>query len=167
MAIDDTIKTLTRIYQSIDKGIPQTADSPDALLNYLNDLYSESTERLASRELFAYDDVGNPSITLTVSIDVEFDLKRVMENMRTRLHITQHGQGDEMGKSGIVWSYGRYDFMYDDDSGLLRISHKYSHKQEDTKSILSILKRMIGYAKDYIEEVKKSAKESTGAKETE
>jgi hypothetical protein len=167
MAIDDTITILTRIYQSIDQGIPQMADSPDALLNYLNDLYSESTGELASKELFAYDDVESPSVTLTVSIDVEFGLKRVMENMRTRLHTAQHGQVDEMGKTGIIWSYGRYDFMYDDDSGLLRISHKYSHKQEDTKSILSIIKRMIGYAKDYIEEVKKSAEENTSTQETE
>jgi hypothetical protein len=62
----------------------------------------------------------------------------------------------EIGKTGIVWSHEHYDFVYDDDSGLLRISHKYSHKREDTKSVLSIIKRMIGYAKDYIEEVKKS-----------
>jgi hypothetical protein len=157
MAIDDTITILTKIYQSIDQGIPKMADSPDALLNYLNDLYSESTEELASRELFTYDDIESPSITLTVSIDVEFDLKRIMENMRTSLHTTQHGQVDEMGKTGIVWSHGRYDFVYDDDSGLLRISHKYSHKRENTKSVLSIIKRMIGSAKDYLEEVKKSA----------
>jgi hypothetical protein len=45
-------------------------------------------------------------------------------------------QADEIGKTGIVWSHRRYDFMYDDDSGLLRISHKYSHKREDTKSVL-------------------------------
>jgi len=90
-----------------------------------------------------------------------------MEDMRTRFHATQHGQADEIGKTGIVWSHGRYDFMYDDDSGLLRISHKYSHKREDTKSVLSIIKRMIGYAKDYLEEVKKSAEESTSTQETE
>jgi hypothetical protein len=159
MAIDDTIKALTKIYQSIDRGIPQTAASPDALLDHLNDLYSESTGELVSRELFAYDDAGSPSITLTVRIDVEFDLKRVMENMRTRLHATQHGQADEIGRAGIVWSHGRYDFVYDDDSGLLRISHKYSHKRGDIKSVLSITKRMIGYAKDYLEEVRKSAEE--------
>jgi len=187
MAIDDIITTLTKIYQSIDQGIPKTATSPDALVNHLNDLYSESaqnrnidglfesdnelySESTQTRnldELFAYDDVGSPSITLTVSIDVEFDLKRVMENMRTRLHATQHGQVDEIGMTGIVWSHGRYDFMYDDDSGLLRISHRYSHKREDTKSILSIIKRMIDYAKDYLEEVKKSAEESTSTPETE
>jgi len=185
MLIDDTIQTLTKIYQSIDKGIPKTAASPDALINHLNDLYSESTEGLTLDglfeyelhtestqnrnldELFAYDDVGKPSITLTVSIDVEFDLKRVMENMRTRLHATQHVQTDEIGKTGIVWSHGRYDFAYDDDSGLLRISHEYSHKLKDTKSILSVIKRMISYAKDYLEEVRKSAKEGTSTPETE
>jgi hypothetical protein len=92
MVIDDTIQTLTRIEQSIDKGILQTAVSPDTLVNHLNDLHGESTEGFASEELFAYDDVGSPSITLTISIDVEFDLKRIMENMRTRLHATQHGK---------------------------------------------------------------------------
>ena len=89
MAIDDTIKTLTKIYQSIDQGIPATAASPDALVNHLNDLYGEACESLTSEELFAYDDVRSPSITLTISTDIEFDLKRVMENMRTRLHTTQ------------------------------------------------------------------------------
>ncbi len=167
MAIDDTIQTLTKIYQSIDKGIPQTVGSPDALVNYLNDLYAESIEGFASEELFAYDDVGSPSITLTVSIDVEFDLKRVMDNMRKRLHATWQGKADAIGKTGIVWSYGHYDFVYDDGSGLLRISHKYGHKREDTRSVLSIIKKMIDYAKDYLEEVKKSAEESTSTPETE
>jgi len=134
MAIDDIITTLTKIYQSIDQGIPKTAASPDALLNHLNDLYgeftqnrnldglfesdneiySESTQNRNLDELFAYDDVGIPSITLTVHIDVEFDFKRVMENMRTRLRATPQEQVDEIGKTGIVWSHGRYDFMYDD-----------------------------------------------------
>jgi hypothetical protein len=167
MAIDDTIMTLTKIYQSIDQGIPKTAARPDALVNHLNDLYSKSTQSRNIDELFAYEDVGSPSITLTVGIDIEFNPKRVMENMRTRLHATQHGQVDEIGKTGIVWSHGRYDFMYDDDSGLLRISHKYSHKRVDTKSVLSIIKRMIGYAEDYLEEIKKSAEESTSTPETE
>jgi hypothetical protein len=150
-----TSQTLTRIEQSIDKGIPQTAASPDTLVNHLNDLYGKYTEGFASEELFEYDDIGSPSITLTISIDVEFDLKRVMENMRTRLHVTRHGKADEIGKTGIVWSHGHYDFLHDDNSGLLRISHKYGHKREDTRSVLSIIKRMIGYAKDYLEEVKK------------
>jgi hypothetical protein len=167
MAINDTIQTLGKIYQSIDKGIPQTADSPDALVEYLNDLYGESIEGLASEELFAYDDIGSSSITLTISIDVEFNLKKVMESMRTRLHVTQRGKADEMGKTGIVWSYGHCDFGYDGDSGLLRISHKYGHKREDTKSVLSIIKKMIDYAKDYLEEVKKSTEESSSTPETE
>ena len=157
MAIDDTITTLTRIYQLIDRGIPKTAASPDALLNHLNDLYSESIGEFTSMELFAYNDVGSPSITLTISIDVEFDFKRVMENMQTRLQVKPREQADEIGKTGIVWSHGRYDFMYNDDSGLLRISHRYSHKPKDTKSVLSVIKRMISYAKDYLEEVRKSA----------
>jgi hypothetical protein len=150
MAIDDTITTLTKIYQSIDQGIPKTAASPDALVNHLNDLYGEYCEGLVSEELFAYDDVRSPSITLIIRIDVEFDLKRVMENMRTRLHTTQYGREDEIGTKGIVWSHGRYDFMYDDDSGHLRISHQYSHKRGDIKSVLSIIKKMIDYAKDYL-----------------
>lgn len=167
MAIDDTIKTLTKIYRSIDERIPQTITSPDVLVDHLNDLYSKSAEGLALEELFAYDDVGSPSITLTVRIDVEFDLKRVMENMRTRLHATQHDQADEMGKTGIVWSHGRYDFVYGDDSGLLRVSHKYSHKKRDTKSVLSIIKKMIRYTKDYLEEVKNSVEENTNTPEIE
>ena len=167
MGIDDTIQTLAEIYRSIDQGIPKTATSPDALVNHLNDLYGESTEGLTSEELFAYDDVGSPSITLTISIDVEFDLERVVENMRTKLHVTPHAKADEIGKAGIVWSHGRYDFSYRDDSGLLRISHKYSHKPRDTRTILSVTRRMIGYAKDYLEEVKKSAEGSTSTPETE
>jgi hypothetical protein len=167
MAIDDTIKTLTKIYQSIDRGIPKMAARPDALVNHLNDLYSESCEGFTSEELFAYDDVRSSSITLTVRIDVEFDLERVMENMRTRLHTTRYGREDEIGKTGIVWSHGRYDFVYDDDSGLLRISHRYSHKQGDIKSVLSIIKKMIDYARDYLEEAKKSAEDGTGTPETE
>ena len=167
MVIDDAIQKLTKIDQSIDKGIPKTAATPNALVNHLNDLYNKSDEDLSLRELFAYDDVGSPSITLTVGIDVEFDFKRIMENMRTKLHATQHDQADEIGRTGVVWSHGRYDFVYYDDSGLLEISHKYSHKRRDTQSVLSIIKRMVGYAKDYLEEVKKSAAESTSTPETE
>jgi hypothetical protein len=157
MAIDDTIKTLTTIYQSIDQRIPKTAASPDALVNHLNDLYSESNEGLTSEELFAYNDVRSPSITLTVRIDVEFDLKRVMDNMQKKLHAKHSNERDEIGKTGIVWFHGRYDFVYDDDAGLLRISHRYSHKKGYTKSVLSIIKAMIDYAIDYLEEAKKSA----------
>jgi hypothetical protein len=166
MAIDDTITTLTKIYQLIDRGIPKTAARPDTLVNHLNDLYSEYTEGFASKELFTYDDVGRPSITLTVQIDVEFDSKRVMESMQTKLQATPHEDVDEIGKAGVVWSYGRYDFVHDDDLGQLRISHQYSHKRRDTKSVLSIIKRMIDYAKDYLEEVKKSVKEDTTTPET-
>jgi hypothetical protein len=167
MVIDDAIQTLTKIYQSIDQGIPKTAASPDALVNHLNDLYGEFCEGLTSDELFAYDDVRCPSITLTIGVDLEFDLKRVMENMRTRLHATQYRGADEIGKTGIVWSHGRYDFVCDDDAGLLRISHRYSHKKVDIKSVLSVIKKMIDYARDYLEEAKKSAEEGTGTPETE
>ena len=167
MVIDDAIQTLTKIYQSIDQGIPRTVAGPDALVNHLNDLYGDSCEGLTSEELFAYDDVRNPSITLTIGVDVELDLKRVMENMRTRLHVTQYRGADEMGKTGIVWSHGRYDFVCDADTGLLRISHRYSHKRGDIKSVLSIIKKMIDYARDYLEEAKKSAEEGTGTPEAE
>ena len=167
MAIDDTIITLTKIYQSIDQGIPKTAARPDALVNHLNDLYGESTEGFTSRELFTCDDVGRPSITLTVQIDVEFDSKRVMKSMQTKLQATPQEDTDEIGKTGVVWSYGRYDFVYDDDLGQLRISHQYSHRRINTQSVLSIVKRMIDYAKDYLEEVKKSAEEDAGTLETE
>ena len=162
MVIDDTITTLDKICQSIDQGIPKTAASPDALVNHLNDLYSEFTESLASKELFTYDDVGNPSITLTVHVDVEFNPKRVMENMQTRLRAKPQEQVDEIGRTGVVWSYGRYDFMHDDDSGHLRISHQYCHRPRNTRSVLSITKKMIAYAEDYLEEVKKSVEEDTG-----
>ena len=167
MGIDDTIQTLAEIYRSINQGIPEAVTSPDTLVNHLNDLYGESAKNLTLEDLFTYDDVGSPSITLTIRIDIEFDLQKVMENMRTRLHTIRHSKADEIEKTGIFWSHGRYDFVYDDDSGLLRISHKYSHKRVDTKSVLSIIKRMIGYAKDYLEEVKKSAEESISTQETE
>jgi hypothetical protein len=90
-----------------------------------------------------------------------------MENMRIRLIPTKRGQTGEMGKTGIVWSHGHYDFVYDDDSGLLRVSHKYSHKRDNTNSVLSIIKKMIGYTKDYLEEVRNSAEESINTPETE
>ncbi len=166
MAIDDTIATLTKIHHSIDRGIPKTAANPNALVNHLNDLYGESTEGFTSKELFTYDDVGRPSITITVQIDVEFDSKRVMESMQTKLQATPQEDADEIGKTGVVWSFGRYDFVYDDDLGQLRISHQYSHRRIDTQSVLSIVKRMIDYAKDYLDEVKKSAEEDTGTLET-
>jgi len=161
MAIDDTNTVLTKIYQTIDRGLPKTAARPDALVNHLNDLYSEYAEGFASKELFTYDDVGRPSITLTIQIDVEFDSKRVMERMQTKLQATPQEEADEIGKKGVVWSYGRYDFVHDDNLGQLRISHQYSHRRRDTQSVLSIVKKMIGYAKDYLEQVKKSVKENT------
>jgi len=156
MLIDDAIQILTKIYQSINQGIPKRVAHPDALVNYLNDLYSDSYEGLTSEELFAYDDVRSSSITLTIGVNVEFDIKKVMENMHTRLHIKHHSKADEIGKTGIVWSHGHYDFVCDDDAGLLRISHRYSHKRVDIKSVLSIIKKMIDYAIAYLEEAKKS-----------
>jgi hypothetical protein len=167
MEIDDTIQTLAKVRQSIDTWVPQTTTRPDAFIADLNDLYVGSTENRDFDELFEYDDVGSLSITLIVGIKVEFDLKKVMENLRTRLHIMQPGRADEIGNTGIVWSHGRYDFVYDDDSGLLRISHRYSHKRVDTKSVSSIAKQMIDYAIDYLEEAKASMNESAGTPETE
>lgn len=167
MEIDDTIQTLARIRQSIDTWVPERTTRPDALIADLNELYVESTENHDFDELFEYDDVGSPSITLIISIEGEFDLQGVMKNMRTRLHILQPGRADEIGNAGIVWSHGRYDFVYDNDSRSLRISHRYSHKHGDTKSVSSIAKQMIDHAINYLEEVKASAKEGTGAPETE
>ena len=166
MAINDTIAILTKIHQTIDRGIPKTATSPNALVNHLNDLHSESTKGFASKELFTYDDVERPSITLTVQIDVEFNSKRVMESMQTKLKATPYEETDEIGKTGVVWSHGRYDFVHDDDLGQLRISHQYSHRSRDTKSVLSIIKKMVVYANDYLEEVKKSVKGDTTTPET-
>ena len=165
MEIDDTIQTLAKIRQAIDTWVPQRTARPDALIADLNDLYVASTENRDFDELFEFDDVGSPSITLILSIEVEFDLQRVMENLRTRLHILRPGRTDEIGKAGVVWSHGRYDFVYDRDSGSLRISHKYSHKRIDTKSVSSIAKQMIDYAIDYLEEVKASTQKSAGAPE--
>ena len=166
MEIDDTVQALANIRQSIDTWVPQRTTRPDALIADLNDLYVASTTNRDFDELFEYDDVRSPSITLIVSIEVEFELKKVMENLRTRLHIIQPGRVDEIGNAGIVWSHGRYDFVYDHDSESLRISHKYSHKRLDTKSVSSIAKQMIDYAIDYLEEVKASAKRSAGTPET-
>jgi hypothetical protein len=166
MRIDDTIQTLVKVRQSIDAWVPQRTTRPDALIADLNDLYVGSTENRDFDELFQYDDVGSPSITLTVSIEADFDLKKAMENLRTRLHIPQPGRADEIGSSGIVWSQGRYDFVYDSDSERLRISHRYSHKRVDTKSVSSIAKQMIDYAIGYLEEVKASANKSDGTLET-
>jgi len=156
MEIDDTIEALVKIRQSIDTWVPQRTTRPDALIADLNDLYVASTENRDFDELFEYDDVRSPSITLIVSIEVEFDLKKVMENLRTRLRIKPPGRADEIGRAGVVWSHRRYDFVYDDNLGALRISHRYSHKRVDTKSVSSIAKQMIDYAVAYLKEVKAS-----------
>ena len=156
MAVDDTIQTLIKVRESIGTGIPQTLTRPDALVDRLNDLYIESAGTRSLDELFAYTDVGSPSITLTVSIDVEFDLTSVMGRVRTRLGETQPDRADEIGTASFVWSHGRYDFVYDDESGLLRISHLYSHRRVDTKSVLSIVRKLIDYALDYLAEVRRS-----------
>ena len=166
MEIDDAIQTLVKVRQSIDSWVPQTTTHPDVLIADLNELYVAPTENRSLDDLFEYSDVGSPSITLSVSVDVEFDLKRVMENLRTRLHIAQPGRGDDIGRDGIVWSHGRYDFVYDDTLGALRITHRYSHKRVDTKSVSSIAKQMIDYALEYLGEIKASAKENTDAPET-
>ena len=91
MEIDDTIQTLDKVRQSIDSWVAQTTTRPDVLIADLNDLYVDSTENRSLDELFEYSDVGSPSITLSVGIDVDFDLKRVMENIRTRLGILEPG----------------------------------------------------------------------------
>ncbi|MEJ2704410.1 MAG: hypothetical protein P8Z79_18395 [Sedimentisphaerales bacterium] len=140
MEIDDAIQTLVKVRQSIDSWVPQTTTHPDVLIADLNELYVAPTENRSLDDLFEYSDVGSPSITLSVSVDVEFDLKRVMENLRTRLHIAQPGRGDDIGRDGIVWSHGRYDFVYDDTLGALRITHRYSHKPVDTRSVSSVAK---------------------------
>jgi hypothetical protein len=144
MTIDDTIQKLARIHQSVEQGIPKTATRPDALVNHLNDLYGESTDGLGSQELFTYDDVGSPSLTLTVPQE----------------------EADEIGRTGVIWSCGRYDFAHDDDLGQLRISHGYSHRRRDTQSVLSIIIKMIDHAKCYLEAVKQSTQEGTGTPQT-
>ncbi len=165
MEIDDTIQALVRIHQSIDSWVARTTTRPDVLIADLNDLYVASTDNRSLDDLFEYSDVGSPSITLSVNIEADVDLTRVMESMRTRLHIRQPGRGDDIGNAGIVWSHGRYDFVYDDESGALRVSHRYSHKRVDTKSVSSIARRMIEYAIEYLKEVQASGKERTDAPE--
>lgn len=167
MEISDTIQTLANVRQSIDRCVARTTTRPDALIGNLNDLYMASAKNRSFDELFEYSDVGSPSITLTLSVDADFDLKRVMEGMRARLHILQPRSGDDIGNAGIVWSHGRYDFVYDDNARALRITHRYSHKRIDTKSVSSIVKQMIEYAMDYLEEIAVSAKESAARKEGE
>jgi hypothetical protein len=166
MEIDDTIQTLAKVRRSIDTWVPQTTTRPDALIADLNDLYVASTENRDFDELFEFDDAGGPSITLIISVEVEFDLKEVMESLRTKLHILQPGRADKIGNAGVVWSCGRYNFVYDRDSESLRISHKYSHERVDTKSVSSIAKHMIDYAIDYLKEVKASVKKRAGAPAT-
>jgi hypothetical protein len=158
MGIDDTIQVLVKVRAGIDKSGPQTTERPDALIAGLNDLYIASTGNRDFDELFECCDVGSPSITLVVGIGIEFDLQKVVGNMRTKLRIRQPDRADEIGTAGIVWSHGRYDFVYDNDAGRLRISHKYSHRRVDTKSVSSIVTRMIDYALEYLEEVKAAAK---------
>ena len=165
MKIDDTIEELARIHRTINRGVPKTIAGPDALVNHLNDLCGESTDSLGSEELFTCDDVSSPSITLAVSIDVEFDPRAVMEIMQTRLQAKPQEEADEIGSTGAVWSYGRYDFVYDDALGQLRISHRYSHRRRDTQSVLSIMSKMVDYARSYLEEVRQSTQEGTGTPE--
>lgn len=167
MKVDNAIQALMKVRRAIDKGIPKTVTRPDALVADLNGFYVRSVENRGFDELFKYDDVGSPSITLLISVDAEFDPERVMKHMRTRLHAMEPGQTDEIGNTGIVWSSGRYDFVYDEDAGLLRISHRYSHRRVNTKSVLSIVKKMIDYALGYLEEVRTSAQESAGPPRTE
>jgi hypothetical protein len=128
-------------------------------------LYGDSGDGLTSRELFAYDDVGSPSMTLNVDIDIEFDPRKVMESMQTRLQVTPQEEADEIGRTGAVWSCGRYDFVFDDDLGQMRISHQYSHRPRDTQSVLSIIRKMIDHAKSYLEAVRQSTQEGTGTPE--
>jgi hypothetical protein len=165
MPIVDTIETLAKIRQSIDQGIPKTSTSPDALVNHLNDLYGDSGDGLTSRELFAYDDVSSPSITLNVDIDIEFDPRKVMESMQTRLQVAPQEEADEIGRTGVVWSCGHYDFVHDDNLGRLQISHRYSHRRRDTQSVLSIIRKMIDHAKSYLEAVRQSTQDGTGTPE--
>jgi len=105
-------------------------------------------------------------MTLTVHIDVEFDPRKVMESVQTRLQLTPHEEADEIGRTGVVWSCGRYDFVFDDDLGQMRISHRYSHRPRDTQSVLSIIIKMIDHAKFYLEAAKQSTQEGTGTPQT-
>ncbi|MEN6335490.1 MAG: hypothetical protein ABFE01_14665 [Phycisphaerales bacterium] len=165
MEINDTIQSLANVRHSIDGWVAQTTTRPDALIADLNDLYIASVKNGDFEELFEYSDVGSPSLTLHVAIDAEFDLERVMAGVRTRLRILRPASGDDIGNAGVVWSHGRYDFVYDDNAGVLGITHKYSHKRIDTKSVSSIAKQMIDYAVGYLEEIAITAKEGAAPKD--
>lgn len=165
MEINDTIQALSEVRQLADKWVGRTATRPDALIANLNDVYMASAKDCSFEELFEYSDVGSPSLTLTLRIDTDFDLMGVMEGLRAKLHILRPGPEDDIGNAGVVWSHGRYDFVYDDDSQSLRITHRYSHKRVDTRSVSSIAKQMIDYAVDYLKEIKASAKERTDTPE--
>ena len=166
MEISDTIQVLTKIRRAIATWAPRRGARPDALVADMNDLYVACTENRGLDELFAYDEVGSPSLTLRIDIAAEFDLQRVIKNLRTRLRLPPPGSADEIGTAGIVWSCGRYDFVYDSGSDSLRISHQYSHRRVDTMSVASIARQMIDYAIGYLEEVQTSAQEGTGAPNT-
>jgi hypothetical protein len=77
--------------------------------------------------------------------------------MREKLREPQAEKIDAIGTAGVVWSHGRYDFVYDENTETLMISHKYSHEPDDTQSVLSILETMIDHAKLYLEQVDASA----------
>ena len=156
MKIDNTIKVLTKVTQTLTKGIPWMVKQPDALIDHVNDLYTLICETLEWDELLTYDDVGYPSVTLTISIEEEFNLKLVVEGMRRKLKLPKPEKTDEIGNAGIIWLHGRYDFRYDPTMEYLQISHRYSHKWIDTQSVISIVKTMIDHALSYLEEVKAS-----------
>ncbi|MCU0917600.1 MAG: hypothetical protein MUC88_24015 [Planctomycetes bacterium] len=163
MKITDTIQMLARAGQCIDMWVPHRGRGPDALIADVNDLCVGVAQNRSMEELFAYDDVGSPSLTLRVGIEEEFDLSRLMTCLRTKLRLPHPDPTDEIGNAGIVWSLGRYDFVYDSVSDSLRISHKYSHRRVDAKSVASIARQMIDYATDYLEAVKASARAGAAA----
>ena len=68
MEINDTLQTLRRVCQAIDAWIPRSGARPDVLIAGLNDLYVRSTKNRDLDELFEYNDVESPAVTLIVDL---------------------------------------------------------------------------------------------------
>ena len=156
MKIDNTMTVLTKVTQTLTKGIPWTVKQPDALIDHINDLYRLICETLKWDALLAYDNVGYPSVTLTINIEEEFNIKQVAEGMRRKLKLPKPEKTDKIENTGIAWSYSRYDFLYDPAVECLKISHKYNYKRLDTQAVLNIVKTMIDHAMSYLEEIRAS-----------
>lgn len=153
MKIDKTITVLTKLTQTLTKGIPWTVKQPEALIDHINDLYTLFCETLEWDELLTFDNMGYLSVTLTIRIEEEFDIKQIVEGMHKKLKMPKLNKADKIRNTNIVWSHDRYDSLYDQNMDCLQISHRYSHKWIETQSVVNIVRTMISHALSYLEEV--------------